>query len=37
MLWKIFQNFKGIEDFIKQQIEEIGDRKKISIEEVFHF
>ena len=34
---KAFQNFEGAENFIKQQIEEICEWKKISVEEVFYF
>ena len=31
------QNFEGAENFIKQRIEEICERKKISVKEVFYF
>ena len=34
---EMFQNFEGAEDFIKQRIKEIYDRRKISVEEVFYF
>ena len=33
----IFQNLEGADDFIKQQIKEICDRKKISVENMFCF
>ena len=33
----VSENFEGAENFIKQRIEEICERKKISIEEVFYF
>ena len=33
----MFQNFEETEDYIKQRIKEIYDRRKISVEEVFYF
>ena len=37
ILRDVSQNFKGAEDFIKQRIEKICDRKIILGEEVFYF
>ena len=33
----VFENFGGVENFIKLQIEETCNGKKISVEEVFYF
>ena len=33
----ISQNFEGAENFIKRQIKEICEGKKISVEDVFYF
>ena len=33
----MFKYFEGVEEFIKQRREEICDRKKIYVEEVFYF
>ena len=33
----VSENFEGAENFIKQRIEEICERKKISVELVFYF
>ena len=35
VLRDVSQNFEGAENFIKQRIEEICERKKISVAEVF--
>ena len=37
ILRDVSQNFKGAENFIKQRIAEICERKKISVEEIFYF
>ena len=37
VLRDISQNFEGTEEFIKERIQEICDRKKISEEEVIYF
>ena len=37
VLREVSQNFEGVEEFIKQRIQEICDRKKISVEEVIYF
>ena len=36
VLRDVSRNFEGAENFIKQQKEEISERKKISVEEVFY-
>ena len=33
----VSQDFEGAENLIKQQTEEICERKKISVEELFYF
>ena len=37
VLKDISQNFERVENFIQQQIEEICEGKKTSVEEVFYF
>ena len=37
VLRDVSQNLEGTEEFIKQEIKEICDRKKISVEEVIYF
>ena len=37
VLRDVSQNFEGTENFIEQRIQEICEKKKISVEEVFYF
>ena len=37
VLRDVSRNFEGTENFIKRRIQEICEKKKVSVEEVFYF